>query len=300
MLRRILLVSLVVSIALPAAAAGTKAKKKPEATKPAAVPAANEKAVSELLGPWKWGMSTDDVLGALQKQLTERHAPELAKMTDVYAQTQVRKQIKSDVEAVKKSYIKFEGQKTGWDVSIIEGEFLQKNGEAMMLYRENDAASGRDQQRFFFFKDDKLWKQFIAFNMEPYKGKTFTDFREAMEARYGKGAPIVRRGLDHQDHTVAVAWRSGGTYLRAVDLMQFYANFCIAFSDASVEKQMDIARAERAPKTPGVRAVVTDAKGADRMNDPNADVIDRIIGGRPTQSEPATPGTEPEPAPVKP
>jgi hypothetical protein len=288
------MVSFLLVSAAASAAGGEKPKTKKAEGKPTPVPAANEKAVSELLGPWKWGMSSDDVLAALQKQLGERRAPEIAKMTDVYAQNQARKQIKSDVENVRKSYIKFEGQKTGWDVSIIEGEFLHKNGEAMLQYRETDAASGREQDRFFFFKDDKLWKQFIAFNMEPYKGKTFNDFRDAMEARYGKGAPIIKRGLDGKDHTVAVAWRSGGTYLRAVDLTQFYSNFCIAFSDDNVEKTEQAARDERAPKTP-VRAVVTEGKaGSDKMLDPNSDVIDRIIQGQGQGSGPSeSPGAPP-------
>ena len=287
MSHRMLIVAslLAVSSAL-AAPTGKTAKKKEGAVKLAPVPTASEKAVSELLGPWQWGMSEDDVLAALQKQLLERHAPELAKMSDVYAQTQLRKQLKGDVENVRKSLTKFEGQKTGWDVSIIEGEFLHADGQAMMLYREEDPATGRQQQRFFFFREGKLWKQFIAFNMEPYKGKTFNDFREAMEARYGKGAPIVKRGLDKQDHTVAVAWRSGGTYLRAVDLTQFYANFCVAFSDDAVEKQVAVVRTERAPKTPIVRAVVTDGKGGDKVLDPNADVIDRIVGDKPTTGAP--------------
>ena len=64
-----------------------------------------------------------------------------------------------------------------------------------------------------------------------------------------------------------------------------------AFSDASVEKQMDLARAERAPK-PGVHAVVTDAKGGERMNDPNADVIDRIVGSQSTSGDPSEPAEE--------
>ncbi len=37
-----------------------------------------------------------------------------------------------EVKAVKKSYTKFEGQKSGWDVSIIGPEFAQNNGEAVL------------------------------------------------------------------------------------------------------------------------------------------------------------------------
>src|SRR6266542_777357 len=82
------------------ASAEAQAKKKVATTaRPApVVPKANEKAVSEILGPWKWGMSPDEVLAALHRQLSELRAPELAKLTDVYAQNQIRKQVKLDVD----------------------------------------------------------------------------------------------------------------------------------------------------------------------------------------------------------
>ena len=290
MLRRIV----VTAFLLLPAAAWAAPKKKPIAPSKVSAPSANEKAVSELMDPYKWGMSPDDVLAALGKQLGERIAPELAKITDVYEQTRMRKQVKDQVDQVRKSFIKFEGQKTGWDVSIIEGEFMHGNDESMMQYRESDPATGRQQDRFFFFHQGKLWKQFIAFDMTPYKGKTFNDFREAMESRYGKGAPIVKKGPDGQDHVVAVAWRSGGTDLRAVDLMQFYANFCLAFSDDSVEKQMQAVRQARAPKVAPPRAMVSDGKGGERINDPNADVVDRITAGHSAPANmPTAPASQP-------
>jgi len=272
-----LIAALALLVASPARSAPKKKKAEVAvAAKPTpSVPTANEKAVLELMAPWKWGMSVDETLGVLAKQLADRKAPELAKITDVYERTKIGKDIRATVEDVRRTTIKFEGQRTGWDVSIIEGEFLHKNGESMMQYREIDPATGRDQQRFFFFKDGKLWKQFIAFNMEAYKGKTFADFRAAMEARYGKGLPIVKTDREGKQKTVAVAWRAPGTYLRAIDLMQFYSNFCLAFSDETVERTMEAERQARASKMVTPRASVTDG-GEDRVNDPNADVVDRI------------------------
>jgi hypothetical protein len=270
-------------LATMSTAAAAKKPKKPAsaAATPAVAPTANEKAVSELMGAWKWGMTIDEVLATLGKQLSEARAAELAKLTDVYEQTRIRKAIKNDVDGVRKTLVKFEGQRTGWDVSIIEGEFLHKNGESMMHFRETDPATGRDQQRFFFFHDGRLWKQFIAFNMEAYKGKTFEDFKAAMESRYGKGQPIVKVDREGKQKTVAVAWRASNTYLRAIDLMQFYANFCLAFSDAAVEARMDATRQERQGKMTTPRASVTDHAGDDTVLDPNADVIDRITAEKP-------------------
>lgn len=251
-----------------------------------AAPKADEKAVSELMGAWKWGMTQEEVLGVLGKQLSDRVAPELAKTNDVYEQTQIRKKVKTDVDAVRQTLVKFEGQKTGWDVSIIEGEFLQKNGESMMQYHETDPDSGRDQQRFFFFHEGRLWKQFVAFNMEAYKGKTFDDFRAAMEARYGKGKPLTKIDREGHEKVVAVAWRTSSSYLRAVDLMQFYSNFCLAMSDAAVEARMEALRQERGPKVTTPRGVVTDKAGDEKVVDPNADVIDRITAEKPSGAKP--------------
>ncbi len=273
---------LILAFLCVASTAGAAPKKKPPKAPaaaaekaPIAVPKANEKAVSELMGPWKWGMTTEEVLAALHRQLSERAAPELGKITDVYEQTRIRKKLLADVDRVRKTRIEFNGQRTGWDVSIIEGEFLHKNGESMLHYRETDPATGREQQRFFFFVGDKLWKQFVAFNMEPYKGKTFADFRAAMEARYGQGAEVKKADRDGKEKVVAVAWRAGDTYLRAIDLMKFYANFCLAFSSAPVEDRMAQERAIRFPAPPPPRATVSAPE--EKLHDPNADVVERII-----------------------
>src|SRR5262249_19623271 len=159
--------------------------------KPAApeVAQANAGAVAELMGPYKWGMTLDQVLATLEKQISTRYTAELAKLNDVYRRTQIQKEIKDEVAVVRKSALKFDGQKTGWDVSIIEGEFAQRNDESMAVYHEVDPAQKKDQRRFFFFYEGKLWKMFIAFDMTPFKDKTFDDFRAIMEQRYGKSSP---------------------------------------------------------------------------------------------------------------
>lgn len=266
---RWLLVALL--IATPALAA--KKKTKPAPAKPEA--AAKPEAVQELMTPFTWGMTLDQVLGTLEKQIGSRYTEELSKLQDVYRRQQIQKDIKSEVAIVKRSYAAFDGQKTGWDVSIIEGEFAHKNDESMAMYHEQDAASKKDQRRFFFFYEGKLWKMFIAFDMTPFKDKTFDDFRRIMEARYGKGAPVMKPGPDGKPRLVAVQWRAGGSTLRAVDLLKFYGNFCLVLSDDSVEKVIVDKRAAKAPKV-APRPAVTDGPTNAQLNDPNADVVEQI------------------------
>ncbi len=269
--------------------------KKPKPTKPKPAPvSANQGAVQELMAPYKWGMTLDEVLGTLEKQIGSRYTEELAKLNDVYRRTQIQKDIKAEVAVVKRSYTAFDGQKSGWDVSIIEGEFAHRTDESMAVYHEQDAAAKKDQRRFFFFNEGKLWKMFIAFDMTPFKDKTFDDFRKIMEARYGRGATLMKPGPDGKPRLVAVEWRAGGSRLRAVDLLKFYGNFCLVLSDDGVEKVVLDKRAAKAPKV-APRAAVTDGPTNAQLNDPNADVVDQITkdaaktAPAPAQPEKTTP-----------
>ena len=69
----------------PAAAA--KAKPKKEA------PKADAKAVTELMGQFKWGMTPDEVVGVIGKQIDERYAEKLKTTNDVFEQNKLRKQV---------------------------------------------------------------------------------------------------------------------------------------------------------------------------------------------------------------
>ena len=279
-----------VGLGSDALAAKTKKKKAPppktKTTKTAAVPKmvkapkANTAAVSQLMGPFKWGMGIDQVVAVLGKQIDEKYQEKIKETRDVYQQDKYRRQAMKEKGDIKKTYEKFEGKKTGWDVSIIGSEFAHKDDESMLYYWENDATTKKDQKRFFFFVDGKLWKMFIAFNTDLFAGKKFADFQSTMEARYGKGAEQMA------DDIRFLAWRSPGYYLRAIDLTQFYANFCIAISDDSVEQTIYARREERNPKQEKANVIVdsvTEGKNSKdeskpSLEDPNSDIVDRLTG----------------------
>jgi hypothetical protein len=284
--------ALLASLSLAGSAQAKKKKKKdpkPAATKPVAAPKANTAAVTQLMGPFKWGATIDETLEVLEKQIGDRYAEKISKAADdKYEQNRLRKEIKGEIEKVRKSRLKFEGQKTGWDVSVIEREYGQKNDESMLVYKEYDPSTGLDQQRFFFFVDEKLWKMFIAINMDAFQGKTFDDFRGAMETRYGKAAAHTVPDTEGVDHVDYIFWRGNGAYLRAIDLMTFYGTFAMAISDDSVEGTIYKRRAERNPPKPPSGTVVDsvmEEKGANDkiLDDQNSDVINKITKGDATK-----------------
>lgn len=285
----------ILALLVGGASADAKAKKKAKAKDKVvekAAPKANTAAVTQLMGPFKWGMTVDEVMDTLEQQLNQRYEERLKKAAnDKYAMNNLKKELKAELAKVKKSLVKFEGKNAGWDVSIIEREFGHKNDESMLVYKEFDAETKLDQQRFFFFADEKLWKMFVAVNMEGFQGKTFDDFRAAMEGRYGKAAahelPREGGGVD-VDY---IYWKGNGAHLRAIDLTRFYGTFAIAISDEKTEEWIYKRRAERNPLAPPVGTVVESVMEDPNNKDPNLanqnnDVIDKITKGKKDEGTP--------------
>jgi len=75
-------------------------------------------------------------------------------------------------------------------VSIVEGEFLHNTNESMMERWENEG--GKNQRRFFFFYDQKLWKMYLSLDvsMIPEEKRNFETFKGVMEGQYGTGAVV--------------------------------------------------------------------------------------------------------------
>ena len=149
----------------------------------------------------------------------------------------------AEVEKVKTKVVKFDGQKSGYDVSIIDQEFLHNAGESMVVMKEDTS------DRYFFFKDDRLYKMFIAFDKEILQGKSFREFGQLMQAKFGKAKEVttsektkagVKVKLDH------FVWpNKGGDILRLVDRSEFYDVYCLVIYDAKVDKEQEAARQAR-------------------------------------------------------
>jgi hypothetical protein len=263
-------------VALPAT--GWAKKKAAKAASGAAeAQAPSTRAISDLAGKFKWGQSPDEVLKVISGDLHTRYEEQIQKEIDTFKQDQLRKEEGEELEKVKASHVKFDGQKSGWDVSLIDKEFAHRNDESMIVLWE------KDQRRFLFFWHDKLYKQYIAFNAEHpiFKGKTFDDFANLIQGRYGRAemkfAPLKTKDDLTLDH---LEWPPAGDFtLWAVDQSSFYGNFCLSLSQTSVLARLEKSRGEHSPKQAHGNAVIDAVTApAQVQGDPNADVVDEVLG----------------------
>lgn len=250
-----------------------KAKKKP--AKAVKLTAEQKKARLELLGSFKFGMTKDEVLGALSKQLDERYAEMIKDTSDVRRQDQLRREKKKELARVSKSFVAFDGQKSGWDVSIIDEQFKHGTDESMLEYWENQG--GKNQRRFFFFHDGALYKMFIQIDTTQFEAEqqTFDFFSGIMKAKFG---------ADVADPNLSYTSYKGDVFVQAVDKTRFYDAFILVVLDPSRARAVDAVRKDRIVETKeenNILKSVTETGDHDTPDlDANKDAVQGVISGK--------------------
>jgi hypothetical protein len=216
-------------------------------------------------------MSKDEVLGVLKKQLDQKYEEKIKATTDVRAQDTLRAEKKADLARIGASYVVFQGKRTGWDVSIIEEEFAHNTGESMIERWEN--SGGKNQRRFFFFHDGRLWKMFVSLDVSilPEDKKTFETFENVMQGQYGRGD--VAPGL--------ITWRTDEFHVRAVDKLRTYDALALAIEDPRVKRDLVAIREAKAPPKKETSAVIKAVIETDKDDTPevkqNSGAVDAVL-----------------------
>jgi hypothetical protein len=231
-------------------------------------------------GTFKWGMKPEEVMAQVKTSLEAKYEARIAQAkADPGKQQRIRDELTRETNAVKKSFTKFEGGKSGWDVSIVGPEFQQGTAEAVLVTKEDVWT------RYFFFFEDGLYKMFLAFNKDAIAGKSFTDFGKMMEAKYGHAKEVfrddkvrggVKRSLDHYEWSAA-----GGDRLKLIDRSEFYGVYCLVLVDGGTNDRVVDRRKAVNPGNVEKDALVesvTQKESGGGGGDINDDIIDRVTG----------------------
>jgi hypothetical protein len=228
-------------------------------------------------GTFKWGMKPDEVIAQVSKTIEKKYEPRIKQSAqDPGKQQRIRDEMGREIGALKKSYTKFDGNKSGWDVSIIGPEFEQGTGEAVIVTKEDIWT------RYFFFFEDGLYKMFLAFNKDALDGKSFQDFGQGMQSKYGHAKEVyrddkvkggVRHVLDHYE------WNAGVDRLRLVDRSEFYGVYCLVLFEGEVAHRLADRRKIVNPELAHTDALVEAVTAKDdNGRDANDNIIDRLTG----------------------
>jgi hypothetical protein len=274
-----LVAALFVLVAAQEAMAAKAAKSKAKEDKPRGpAPVAKADAISEIRGDYKWAMTPQQVIEKVNARIEAGYKDKIAKTANDPAKNdKLRKQMHDETAVIKKNVVKFDGQKGPWDVSIIDQEIVQGQGQSMLYMKEPKST------RYFFFDHDSLYKMFIAFDKEMLEGKKFKDFGAAMQGKFGKAQEVYvtrndsvgvkERKLEH------LLWRSStGDGLKLVDRSEFYDVYCLVLYDNSVDQRLAAVRKEAEANKPKGSMLDGVVGGKESDRDENDNVMDRITG----------------------
>ncbi len=285
-------VSLVSLVALSLDAGGAEAQRRRrrqrgQAAAEQAPP--NCEAIAGALGDLRWGMEPRAVHQYFVTKIRERFRERLSKAPGTIEEDRIRAEMEQEIRRLRESYVRFDGDRTGWDLSFLRTEFTHGNRESMLVYRDENS------QNFYFFIGGRLWKWFKAFDASVFQGQSFDQFAQAVQGRFGRAAERTGRLVEGGPEQHWLEWQDQSTRLRAVDQTRFYGFYCLVFEDRGTLGRLSELRTNTIDTNNQgghalVESVILPEGGEAETTDSQADSVDRITGNIRRRPEPAQGG----------
>lgn len=223
-------------------------KKKKAAPAPASDPTP---AIRQALGEVRWGMSKADLLKVLKAQIRAEFEQRIKLERDIMRQDALYQAAKDQYRRISESFVAFDGQKSGWDVSPVGKEFTHGNREVMLVVTQKGS---RD---LYFFIQNKLWKWYRELSPEAVRASDAEEALTVLSDPFGKGKPQQERRNESEVAYPGQSWTDGATRVTA---LRRGGEVCLILEDVQTLGQLAVLRHNAQPKSAKDRtAAVIDA-----------------------------------------
>ena len=228
-----------------------------------------------LKGDYRWGMNTKDVFKLLSREIEKQYAEKQKQAgDDAMAQDAAREWRTEQLNDLKTQHVRFKAaSKHRWGVSLIQYEYADDSNEEMLWIKDSPTL-----RKYYFFKDDALWKIFYAYSPDSWPGKTYP---EVVEEKFKKWFGVSPKEKVKQDPKTAAPivryfeWKSSdGDFVRSFDLTAVQGVVGLTVIDANADDSLT----ERLPnvgKDEGFSDSVGDVLGgSDLCYDKAGDIVE--------------------------
>ena len=189
-------------------------------------------ALDSALGDIEWGDDKETVLEKLRGQKLDEIRKDRRNRGDHAGMQRARQRVLDDMRRIEDSYTKLEGQRTGYEVSVITGEFTKDNNESVLRVRDDVA------QRFYFFIDDGFYKLMVAYDPDHIANIGFSAFINRVRQHYGQPTESDYGRVQGQESMVRATWRDGEHELTVEDKRDYFGTYTMAFSDRDLSQRL--------------------------------------------------------------
>lgn len=225
----------------------------------------------------EFGIPRERLLAFLKERIYQRYEAQIRDIRDVAVQDRLKRARDAEIAQVGSDFVEFVGQRTGWDISVVRGEFAHRLGEAMLPIQE-----GKDRYYFFFVKD--VFYKMVRTVVE----RPMTSVFEELSRVYGRPTHIEFQDPKEKTGVRLARWEQGLLDVSVEDRTRLYqcivVRWVLRAADEAVRAEWEKARTTES----GIDPIVQEAaepQGPDSYNP-----VDEILGRTPTlESPPASP-----------
>jgi hypothetical protein len=209
------------------------------------------------IAPFRWGMTFNQTLAVLDKQLDEAYADKIEKVPAGKAQVSLEQERDKKKAAIRTKKVEFTGGAlSGYEVKT-PGEFTYRNGEAAL-----EAPRPGAGERVLFFMNDKLWK---IYDMVPVAkdgelGDSFDGAVGKLNTEFGEKGAMVEAKKPSASYygtlittPARVVWFDGTTQIRLVDNTgrqdSTVKNVALVYEEAATVQKLPTLRSNVEKKT---------------------------------------------------
>lgn len=234
---------------------------------------AKKNGLQQGLGQLKWGMSMEEAKKHIAEKIMDDYRIKTEGNSDLKFVDNALKLHNERVETMQKSQLTLTRENSsGLSVSIVGEEFMPDTGESVLTSRDDHAT------RYYFFKDDQLYKIAIVYDASYIGPIAFDTFCATTAQKYG---PATSEVWDDDGNFNESIWTEKGSDVKLTVKNKYstYNTFLMVYSNDAVESKLQKAHRDYHASLsagPEVSSAI-DALTADSTEDAGSSV-DALLG----------------------
>jgi hypothetical protein len=173
----------------------------------------------------RFGMTIDETVAFLKQRVENRYGVLIRDTMDVRDRDRLRREAIEEAERIGQEIVKFDGTRSGWNVSVVKDEFGQGFGEEMLHLREGKT------HLYFFFTGGVFYKLVISADKDQRNDHMLT-----LANAYGAPEETVYADPVAKEGVQAMTWEAGDMTLRVEDRSRDYQCCTLRWADAKEDQ----------------------------------------------------------------
>lgn len=213
----------------------------------------------------------------VEDRIAEEYRPLIKNERNAVKRDQLKREVPEKIQAIKDTYTEFTGNKTGYDISVLGGEFRHGAGDALMK-------EGTD--RYYLFNADRLWK--VVTTIEPQTD--FPTYALKLATVFGGPEAMEFRDVGGYRPPLRVRWKIEDRVVELADRRAEYGCYTLIVAKADLWKER-LADRSNIQAGGGVSQKVQEITGQGNGGSEVSDIVDQILQKEPPPTPPTSDGS---------